>query len=442
MKKIIFCALLLSVQMLFGQSGIGVHFKIDSTDFFGMMMTYPKVVEVIQGSPAEGAGIKTGDLMVAIDGQTTLWSSLDTIRNMIIGEAGTTVKITVERNNLRQEISVVRSFNLSSVSASTSAPVQSNSSSSGSGEFCSVLSAIMNDGSDYFKQTKDTNDFVKEEGYFTLITYQSKVKVPGAQKVTVESRLGSTCVIDYGTFYDLGSAKATADKVYNQIKSCYPSYYAYNSLQKSDSVRVYFGKEYSDGFSEAQMELTMYVNKTGSYAVKLSVFGGEISRYYSISTPSYNNNFTSSMLKIYNDIPNNYSNVKGTKHVSQGLFSSISYDITPMPQGAHDCTLYEGGFSLGNGCGCRYFLGPDHEAALSTFNQLAEAMKNALGSEFMYITESSKLDMTMPSKAEATIIFGKKKNRVFESMPLIGLSLTKEDNDRYLVKMYFYRFGF
>jgi carboxyl-terminal processing protease len=53
---------------------------------------------VFKDSPADKAGIESGDRLVAIDGTSVIGSSLDDIALLIRGEAGTSVTVTVERD--------------------------------------------------------------------------------------------------------------------------------------------------------------------------------------------------------------------------------------------------------------------------------------------------------------------------------------------------------
>jgi carboxyl-terminal processing protease len=69
-------------------AGIGV--RIDVTD-----SGLPRVLTVFPDSPAMAAGIKDGDVIVAVDGKDTTGSSVDEVASLIRGEAGTTVSITV-----------------------------------------------------------------------------------------------------------------------------------------------------------------------------------------------------------------------------------------------------------------------------------------------------------------------------------------------------------
>lgn len=65
-----------------------------------------QITEIVPGSPAEAAGLKAGDLILAIDGKTV--SSNDDLSDLIAGyNAGDTAKLTVRRDSERSEISVV-----------------------------------------------------------------------------------------------------------------------------------------------------------------------------------------------------------------------------------------------------------------------------------------------------------------------------------------------
>jgi carboxyl-terminal processing protease len=71
------------------------------------------IANVLPGTPAEKAGVKTGDVITAVDGQSTKGWTADDAVNHIRGKAGTQVKVEVSRNgqpftfNLtREEINV------------------------------------------------------------------------------------------------------------------------------------------------------------------------------------------------------------------------------------------------------------------------------------------------------------------------------------------------
>lgn len=66
------------------------------------------VTRVIRGSPALTAGIIENDVVLAVDGKSTLGSSLEVVVPTIRGQRGTTVVLTIERAGQPMEVSVVR----------------------------------------------------------------------------------------------------------------------------------------------------------------------------------------------------------------------------------------------------------------------------------------------------------------------------------------------
>lgn len=68
------------------------------------------IVAPLKDTPAEKAGIKAGDKIVKIDGESTINFSLEKAVGMIRGEKGTPVKITVSRKGVDEliEITIVR----------------------------------------------------------------------------------------------------------------------------------------------------------------------------------------------------------------------------------------------------------------------------------------------------------------------------------------------
>ena len=62
------------------------------------------IIDVIEDSPAMKSGLKIGDLIIAIDGESTVGGDYDASLNKIRGEIGTSVDITVKRGD--EEITV------------------------------------------------------------------------------------------------------------------------------------------------------------------------------------------------------------------------------------------------------------------------------------------------------------------------------------------------
>ncbi|HRH55559.1 MAG TPA: S41 family peptidase [Candidatus Paceibacterota bacterium] len=66
------------------------------------------VIAPLKGTPAEKAGLRSGDLIITIDGTSTDGMSTDEAVKLIRGEKGTTVRFTILREGTPSEIAVVR----------------------------------------------------------------------------------------------------------------------------------------------------------------------------------------------------------------------------------------------------------------------------------------------------------------------------------------------
>jgi len=69
---------------------------------------YAIVTEVYKGFPADLAGIKAGDLIKKIDGQSLKGFAVDKVSDNLKGDPGTTVSVTVERNGKEIEFQLKR----------------------------------------------------------------------------------------------------------------------------------------------------------------------------------------------------------------------------------------------------------------------------------------------------------------------------------------------
>ncbi len=84
--------------------GIGANLKAVSKEGKKIFV----VASPIEGGPAITAGIKAGDIITAVDGKKAEDIELGDLVDQIRGEKGTTVKITVIRQGVRKEFSIVR----------------------------------------------------------------------------------------------------------------------------------------------------------------------------------------------------------------------------------------------------------------------------------------------------------------------------------------------
>ncbi len=82
--------------------GIGIYMIADE-DSQKIIVYYP-----IPDSPAEKAGIKSGDIILRVDGKEYGYDDFNIIADNIKGEAGTKVKLVIERDGKEQEFEITR----------------------------------------------------------------------------------------------------------------------------------------------------------------------------------------------------------------------------------------------------------------------------------------------------------------------------------------------
>jgi len=104
-----------SLQDLSGQfEGIGAEIgTIDASGKTSSCVTLGTdcrlvIVAPLADSPAEKAGLRPGDIVVAVDGRPVDGLTIDAARDRIRGKKGTEVVLTIERDGARQDISIVR----------------------------------------------------------------------------------------------------------------------------------------------------------------------------------------------------------------------------------------------------------------------------------------------------------------------------------------------
>lgn len=87
--------------------GIGVYIMLDPENYNWLTVSEP-----IEGTPAYKAGLKPGDVVTAIDGETTKGQDIDVAITKIRGKEGTSVKLTIKRKGEKNpiEVSIKRAF--------------------------------------------------------------------------------------------------------------------------------------------------------------------------------------------------------------------------------------------------------------------------------------------------------------------------------------------
>ncbi len=81
-----------------GYSGIGAWVSTE-----GDLLT---ITQPIKGSPAEAAGIKAGDQILAVDGEDMTWVLPEVARQKVLGPAGTKVVLTIQRPGVEEPFDV------------------------------------------------------------------------------------------------------------------------------------------------------------------------------------------------------------------------------------------------------------------------------------------------------------------------------------------------
>ncbi|HEU5121735.1 MAG TPA: S41 family peptidase, partial [Candidatus Saccharimonadales bacterium] len=87
---------------LSGNIGGGIGAEI------GVRASQPTIIRVLVGNPAEKAGLKAGDVILAVNDQSAANWTADKAVSEIRGDAGTTVKLTVARGNETKEFTITR----------------------------------------------------------------------------------------------------------------------------------------------------------------------------------------------------------------------------------------------------------------------------------------------------------------------------------------------
>jgi len=81
-------------------TGIGIYLQQDQTT------KQLIITSTIPGTPAEKAGLKRGDILLAVNGQNIAGKDIAAVSALIQGKAGTSVSITVQRPSTQQKLTI------------------------------------------------------------------------------------------------------------------------------------------------------------------------------------------------------------------------------------------------------------------------------------------------------------------------------------------------
>lgn len=418
------------------KTGIGVRMQLDTTRGY----TIPRIIGLVPTGSALPAGLLEGDYILQVNNAPTRDRSLQEVADMIVGDEGTAVSVQIERGGLIRDYKMLRIKYQYTEGFYVTAEKED--------AFCTALTTLMNDAGYDFANTMDTTKYVDEAGAFGRRYFESRVKIPGTENVSMASSFGTSCIITVGTFSSEDAVNDAGEKLVKQLQVCFPEYYIQPVVNAGGSNIVQVGESFSDGFESAIIEMYSAEPSGSSPAYKLTmrINGGKPTRYYQLGTEAEDNPFITPLRTLYNDVLNKFNSVKSTKHEipASSPFGSATYwyEVNPMPAGAHDCSIQEGGLTSGSGCNCRFFLGENREEAVKAYETLFDMIRQGLGSDYVYMIGKPDLDMSIPSDAQTVVIFGIKKTRTYESAPLLALIFTENVQHQFGVSISLHKFGF
>jgi len=91
---------------------VGMENLVEPEDLAACTVVTPTcamvIVAPLSGSPAEEAGLRSGDHVLEVDGESTIGESVSSLVYQVRGEAGTDVTLTVERDEEELDITITR----------------------------------------------------------------------------------------------------------------------------------------------------------------------------------------------------------------------------------------------------------------------------------------------------------------------------------------------
>ena len=225
------------------------------------------VVQVTEGGPAEAAGMKYGDIVIAVDGESIAEMELTQITTMVKGTAGTFVELTVLRNDQELKVSVERKQIQTPVATAQMLPDNIglvtivNFDSRCYEETVAAIEALLDQGAEslifdvrfnpggYKKQLVDVLDYLLPEGdVFKSVSYDGKESVDKSDAKCLQMPMA---VLVNGSSYSAAEFFAAALREYEWAtvvgtQTCGKGYFQ-NCFQLDDgsAVNISIGKYYT-----------------------------------------------------------------------------------------------------------------------------------------------------------------------------------------------------
>lgn len=90
-------------QMSNSYVGVGITIELREDGYLNL-------VDVVEDGPADRAGLRRGDVLIRVEDQDCAQIGLEQTRNLVRGEDGSQVRLTVQRNGQEQEFCVTRAY--------------------------------------------------------------------------------------------------------------------------------------------------------------------------------------------------------------------------------------------------------------------------------------------------------------------------------------------
>lgn len=90
----------------FNEASLGTYYGVGAYIGYNKKFDYPEFTKIMEGTPAEDAGVQPRDLIFAVDGKNCYEMETTDVVTLVKGEKGTPVMITVYRENLDEYIDI------------------------------------------------------------------------------------------------------------------------------------------------------------------------------------------------------------------------------------------------------------------------------------------------------------------------------------------------